>query len=98
MSAGMLCTIRRSFRLVVHLFALVLLVAAAAEAQVAAGLIQGTLVDEQGGALPGVTLTLRNVETGVTRTSVTESDGRYRFPALQPGRYDLMAELPGFAS
>jgi hypothetical protein len=48
--------------------------------------------------LPGVTLTVTNAETGVPRTAVTEGDGRYRFAGLQPGRYDLKAELQGFGT
>ena len=62
-----------------------------------AGQIEGTVLDEQGGVLPGVTVTLRNEATGVQRVAVTEADGRYRFPALGPGRYSLRAELSGFA-
>ena len=54
--------------------------------------------DEQGGVLPGVVVTLRNQETGVSRTAMTEVDGRYRFPALAPGRYTLRSELSGFAT
>ncbi|HEY3162099.1 MAG TPA: carboxypeptidase regulatory-like domain-containing protein [Vicinamibacterales bacterium] len=60
--------------------------------------INGTVVDAQGGALPGVTLTLRNVDTGVLRTSVSEADGTYRFAGLPPGRYDLKSELAGFST
>jgi len=48
--------------------------------------------------LPGVTVTMRNQDSGVTRTSTTETDGRYRFLALSPGRYHLSAALSGFAS
>ena len=43
-------------------------------------------------------VTLRNLDSGVTRTSTTETDGRYRFLALAPGRYHLSAQLAGFAS
>lgn len=68
-----------------------------ARAQVA-GVIQGVVTDAQGGVLPGVTFTLRNTESGVMRTTVSESDGQYRFAGLQPGVYDLKAELPGFAT
>jgi hypothetical protein len=50
-----------------------------AVAQGAGAVIEGTVVDPQGGILPGVTLTLRNTDTGFTRTAVTEGDGRYRF-------------------
>jgi hypothetical protein len=66
-------------------------------AQGGTGLIEGVVRDSEGGVLPGVTMTLRNQATGVTRTTVTETDGSYRFPALQPGRYNLRAELSGFA-
>src|SRR5205085_3184640 len=47
---------------------------------------------------PGVTITVRNVESGVTRTIVTEADGRYRLGGIPPGRYNLIAELQGFAT
>jgi hypothetical protein len=50
--------------------------AAPAGAQTAGGAIVGIVTDAQGGVLPGVTLTVRNVETGVVRTTVTEADGR----------------------
>src|SRR6266702_2736219 len=60
--------------------------------------IEGVAKDQQGGVLPGVIVTLRNQDSGVTRTSTTETDGRYRFLALPPGRYHLSAELSGFAS
>src|SRR6476661_1392707 len=67
-------------------------------AQGGTGRIEGTAHDEQGGVLPGVTMVLRNQESGVTRTLVTEADGRYGFPALGPGQYQLRAELSGFAT
>jgi len=59
--------------------------------------ISGKISDAQGGVLPGVTLTLRNVDSGVVREGVSEVDGNYRFGALPPGVYDLKAELPAFA-
>jgi hypothetical protein len=74
------------------------LVASAAAQGSASGVIAGTVRDAQGGALPGVTVTLRNAESGVVRSAVTEGDGTYRLPGLPPGRYDLMAELAGFAN
>src|SRR5215831_63709 len=67
-----------------------------ATAQTTGGIILGTVVDAQGGVLPGVTVTVRNTASGVTRTAVTESDGKYRLPALDPGAYELKAELSGF--
>jgi hypothetical protein len=59
--------------------------------------IEGTAKDQQGSVLPGVTVTLRNQDSGVSRTAVTESDGRYHFLAVPPGRYRITAELQGFA-
>jgi hypothetical protein len=67
-------------------------------AQGTSGVIAGTIRDAQGGVLPGVSLTLRNAEIGVTRTAVSEGDGTYRFAGLVPGRYGLGTELSGFST
>ena len=79
-------------------FALLILVLAAASAgaQSFTGTVSGTVTDEQGGALPGVTVTLHG-KTGA-RTTVTDAKGEYRFTAVDPGTYDLSAELTGFRS
>ena len=87
---------RRNYRLALML-ALLAAVALPAHAQVA-GVIQGTVTDAQSAVLPGVALTLRNTDSGAMRTSVSESDGQYRFGGLQPGTYELKAELQGFAT
>ena len=60
--------------------------------------IIGTLKDQSGGVLPGVTVTATNQETGLTRTAVTEANGDYRLPALPPGAYTVTAELVGFST
>jgi hypothetical protein len=70
--------------------------AVAADAQTTGGAIVGVVTDSQGGVLPGVTLTARNADTGMTRTTVTEGDGKYRLAGLPPGRYDIRTELAGF--
>jgi carboxypeptidase family protein len=69
-----------------------------ASAQGGTGQIEGVVMDAQAAVLPGVTMTLQHSTTGVIRTTVTEGDGRYRFPALGPGIYTLKAELSGFAA
>src|SRR3954466_5828835 len=69
---------------------------ASVAAQGSTGRINGFVVDEQGGALPGVLVTLRNQQTGVARTLTSEADGRYDFPALSPGKYMVRVELQGF--
>jgi hypothetical protein len=76
--------------------ALVLTTASVALAQIAGGSITGNAVDEQGGVLPGVTVTL----TGTDRTvdAVTDETGKFRFLNLAPGMYKLTAALQGFTT
>jgi hypothetical protein len=70
---------------------------AEAEAQATTGSMQGVVRDNQDAVIPGATVTLRNVETGATRTLVTEAAGGYRFLNLPVGQYELTVELPGFS-
>ncbi len=59
------------------------------------GEINGSVTDNSGAVLPGVTVTATNLETGLTRTVVTESNGNYSIPLLPPGNYRIQAELAG---
>jgi hypothetical protein len=59
--------------------------------------IRGRVLDPQGAVLPGVAVTISNVETGMFRQTVTGPDGSYLIPNLPPGRYDLTAEVTGFS-
>ncbi len=74
--------------------AVLLLLAATASAQIFAGSVSGIVKDQQGGVLPGVTVSLTG-KTGV-KTAVTDANGTYRFPAVDPGTYVVSAELTGF--
>jgi hypothetical protein len=76
------------------LLLLVILAASPLAAQSLIGAVSGTVRDEQGGVLPGVTMTLTG-KTG-SRTATTDHAGVYRFPAVEPGTYELAAELSGF--
>jgi carboxypeptidase family protein len=60
--------------------------------------ISGVVKDSSGAVIPGVTVTARNVDTGLTRVAVTEANGDYRLPSLPPGRYGVAAELSGFST
>jgi hypothetical protein len=60
------------------------------------GTIEGTVKDEQGALLPGVTVTVTNVDTGDQRVVVTNESGLYRAPLLSLGTYRVAAELQGF--
>jgi hypothetical protein len=91
------CTWRTCRFITALMIATLIGLALPAHAQVV-GQIQGTVTDAQGAVLPGVSLTLRNTENGTMRTTVSEGDGQYRFAGLQPGTYDLKAELQGFAA
>ena len=80
----------------VRCLAAVLLMAAAAAAQTVTGEIRGTVRDSSGGVLPGVTVTVLNTQTGLTRTETTGDTGSYVFPSLPIGSYTVTAELQGF--
>jgi hypothetical protein len=75
---------------------LTVLLAAPALAQRQLGAIQGTIVDATGGVLPGVSVTATNKSTGEVRTTVTNEAGIYRLQSLDPGTYDVVAQLSGF--
>lgn len=60
--------------------------------------VVGAVKDASGAVIPGVTMTARNVNTGFTRTAVTEANGDYRLPSLPPGLYVVSAELTGFST
>jgi hypothetical protein len=72
--------------------------ASPALAQSATGAIQGTVVDQSGGVLPGVTVSAANTGTGITRVMVTDQTGSFRAELLPVGRYTVSAELAGFAA
>jgi hypothetical protein len=72
--------------------------AASAQATATTGQIEGNITDEQGGALPGVSVTARNVGTGLERTVVSEEGGLYRLNLLPLGVYEVSAQLQGFAN
>lgn len=59
------------------------------------GGVRGTLKDAQG-VIPGVAVTLVNASTRAVRETVTNGAGEYSFPAVDPTRYILRAEVPGF--
>jgi hypothetical protein len=64
----------------------------------ATGTINGRVVDQGDAVLPGVTINIRNVNTGATRSTVTNAEGLFNLPALERGTYELTTELSGFAA
>src|SRR5580765_105931 len=75
---------------------LFLVAPAVAVAQETRGSIEGVIKDSTGGALPGVTVSVKQLATNAVVTSVTDATGVYRFPSLQPGPYMVTATLTGF--
>src|SRR6185369_12426998 len=75
---------------------LVLLSAGSLFAQ-ATGTINGRVVDQGDAVLPGVTINIKNAQTGATRSTVTNAEGLYTVAALERGAYELTTELAGFA-
>lgn len=68
-----------------------------AYAQSTTGIISGRVVDQKKAVIPGVGVTVRNMETNVARSTVSDDGGRFRFPALPVGTYEVTAEISGFA-
>ena len=60
--------------------------------------LSGTVADATGALIPGVSVSATNTGTGVVQSVVTNENGTYRFPSLQPGAYEAKAALPGFQS
>jgi hypothetical protein len=69
-----------------------------ATAQIATATLAGNVRDETGAALPGVLVTIKRASTGTTRTVTSDAAGRYRIAALDPGEYEVRAELQNFKS
>ncbi len=83
--------------LIVCLLLLAVTMAGPAWAQVNAVDLSGQLTDPQGAAVAGAKVTVKNLATNVSRTTVTGDDGRYTIVGLPPGRYEFTAEKSGFA-
>jgi hypothetical protein len=87
-----MCDLRR----IVALLSLALLIASAAFSQAVNGTIVGTVTDASGAVMPGVKITLTEVNTKMVHTRETNASGDFSFPDLPPGAYDVAAEMTGF--
>ena len=85
-------------RVIAGLCVVLLGLCAPAYAQRTTGSIVGTVTDESGAVLPGVTVTLSGAGVAGTPTTVTGETGTYRFPSLPPGAYRVSFTLPGFTT
>ena len=69
-----------------------------AQTQITTGVIQGTVMDSTGGALPAVTVDVKNVDTNISESRMTDVDGRFVVLQLRPGNYTVTFRLQGFAT
>ena len=60
------------------------------------GSVSGTVADPSEAVMPGVTVVICNMETGMRQTTTTDSDGFYSLPALPPGQYQIELHHAGF--
>ena len=89
---------RRQFLILALAVSVVAGAVSAAVAQTGAGGLRGSVKDEQGGALPGVTVTATSPDAIAPAVAVTDDAGAYRLINLAPGAYTVTAELAGFAT
>jgi hypothetical protein len=69
-----------------------------AQTQITTGVIQGTVVDPSGAAVPGAEVQVKNPETNLTRSFTTADDGRFVFLLLPSGNYAVTTSKAGFAT
>ena len=80
----------------IFLFAIVLL-SGTLMAQ-SAGTISGVVQDESAAVIPEANVTITNAGTGISRSVVSDAEGRYNVPGLNPGQYDIQVEKTGFGT
>ena len=60
--------------------------------------VSGTITDPQGGVIPGVTVTVTNIGTSLSKTVKSDDSGYYAVSDLNPGTYNIVVSAPGFAT
>ncbi len=70
---------------------------AAVSGQFDTATVVGTVRDNSGAVVPGVTVTLTGLDTGIATTKVTDENGNFEFQTVRIGRYKVTAELTGFS-
>ena len=93
------------FRVVLQLVASVFLVSVCFEHSAGSAWAQetinnasagGRVTDSSGSPVPGASVTARHIETNLSSTAITDGDGRFRFPYLKPGSYEIRIRASGF--
>ncbi|HKS09516.1 MAG TPA: carboxypeptidase-like regulatory domain-containing protein, partial [Pyrinomonadaceae bacterium] len=72
--------------------------AIAAQTQITTGGIQGTVVDANEAVVPSANVEIKHLETGITRSAITDENGRFLALQLQPGKYSVTVSKQGFST
>src|SRR5262245_42036931 len=88
---------RRMVATLLAVWVATVLCSSTAFAQVDTGTIQGTVRDASGAVVTGATVTLLNVDMGISFQTKTNEVGLYQFPSVRIGNYTVVAEATGFA-
>lgn len=78
--------------------AVFILAAAVAAAQTVTGTLEGHVTDPSGAVVPGAKISVKNSETGMTRSTTTNTEGYYQLTFLPVGDYEIVAEAQGFST
>ena len=85
-----------SLKLSAALLASLLVCSSHVSAQTVTGSVTGTVVDPDGGVIPGVSVTVNSASTGASRETVSNARGDFTFDGLTPDVYTLVVQLAGF--
>ena len=85
------------FRKIIGLISLLGLLVIGVSAQSSTATLSGTVTDEKDAVVVGATVTIFNTDTGFKRNIVTNNDGAFTIPFLQPAKYQLTVEQNNFA-
>src|SRR5258708_16109756 len=90
--------LQRKNSILIPVFLVVILLASHASDQISGATLSGTVTDQSGGVVPQATISIKNVATGITRSTTTSTAGFYSAPNLLPGIYEVKADAQGFTS
>ena len=93
-----MCSFKKLCLCVAALCVVLIASAASAQSTVNNASVAGRVLDPQGAAIAGATVIARHTATNVSASTVTGRDGRFRFPSLKVGAYEVVAAQVGFAS
>ncbi|MFO0836881.1 MAG: carboxypeptidase-like regulatory domain-containing protein, partial [Phycisphaerae bacterium] len=69
----------------------------AAQETISYASLAGRVSDPQGGVVPGAIIVVRHLDTNAGAEAASDDDGRFRFPYLRIGPYEIIVRKPGFA-